>query len=109
MDETTRGLEALLKRSKDGRYVLRLYTAGITPQSMRAIENVQRICDTHLRGRVELTVVDLYQQSGSAEDQQVIAAPTLVKSLPLPVRRLIGDMSDSGKVLLALDLAPDKE
>ena len=107
MDNTIRALEKLITRSKDERYVLRLYTAGITPQSTRAIENVKAICDTYLSGRYDLTVIDLYQQPGAAEDQQVIAAPTLVKSLPLPVRRLIGDLSDSSKVLLALDLAPD--
>lgn len=108
MDDTIRSLEKLIAKSKDGRYVLRLYTAGMTPHSTRALENVKAICDTYLSGRYELTVIDLSQQPHLGEGQQVIAAPTLVKALPPPMRRLIGDLSDSKKVLLALDLAPDE-
>jgi circadian clock protein KaiB len=107
MDATIRGLENLLERSKSGKYVLRLYAAGITAQSTRAIENLKAICDRYLKDRYELTIVDLYQQPEQALDQQVIAAPTLVKSAPLPRRRLIGDLSDTGRVLLALGIDPE--
>jgi circadian clock protein KaiB len=107
MSDTIQRLESLLARSRDGKYVLRLYAAGITPQSTRAIENLTAICDTYLKDRYELTVIDLYQQPELAHDEQVIAAPTLVKSLPLPFRRLIGDLSDTNSVLLALGIDPN--
>lgn len=86
------------------RYVLKLYVTGSTPRSIRAIENIKRICEERLRGRYDLQVIDLYQQPGLAAGEQIIAAPTLVKSLPLPLRRLVGDMSDEGRVLVGLDL-----
>ena len=107
MKDTTRRLEELLAQSNDGKYVLQLYAAGLTPQSRRAIENLKAICDTHLPGRYELTIVDIYQQPDRAHEEQVIAAPTLVKTAPLPLRRLIGDLSDTGRVLLALGLRSD--
>jgi circadian clock protein KaiB len=108
MTAPAKRLEALLARSRDGKYVLRLYAAGITRQSARAIENVKAICETYLKDRYELTIVDLYQQPEHAQEQQVIAAPTLVKSAPLPVRRLIGDLSDTHHVLLALGIDDDE-
>ena len=77
---------------------------GATPQSMRAIANVKRLCEEHLRGRYELEVVDLYQQPQLAQGEQIMAAPTLVKKLPLPLRRIIGDMSKTERVLVGLDL-----
>lgn len=86
------------------RYVLRLYVAGITPRAGRAIENVRSICDEHLAGRYDLEVVDIYQQPVVAKGEQIIAASTLVKQLPLPLRRVIGDMSDTDRVLLGLDI-----
>ncbi|MFO7737658.1 MAG: circadian clock KaiB family protein [Desulfatiglandaceae bacterium] len=85
-------------------YVLRLYVTGLTPRSTLAIANVRKICDEHLAGRYELEVIDLYQQPGLAKGEQIIAAPTLIKTLPLPLRRLIGDMSDTEKVLTGMDL-----
>lgn len=85
-------------------YVLRLYVTGLTPRSTLAIANVRKICDEHLAGRYELEVIDLYQQPGLAKGEQIIAAPTLIKTLPLPLRRLIGDMSDPEKVLKGMDL-----
>ena len=89
------------------RYKLRLYVAGNTAKSQRAIANLQRICDTHLPGRVELEVIDIYQDIQQLmNDEHVVATPMLVKSLPLPLRRLIGDLSDEGRVLMALDLDP---
>lgn len=88
----------------DPTYVLRLYVTGRTPRSGRAIANLKRICEQFLRGRYKLDVVDLYQQPELAKDQQIIAAPTLVKELPEPVRRILGDMSDENRVLAGLDV-----
>jgi circadian clock protein KaiB len=87
-------------------YVLRLYVTGMTPKSVRAIVNVKRICEEHLRGRYELDIIDIYQQPKLARGEQIIAVPTLIKKLPKPLRLLIGDMSDDARVLLGLDLVP---
>ena len=86
------------------RYVLRLYVTGMTPRSAQAIKNLQAICDEYLDGRYELDVIDIYQQPDLTRGEQIIAAPTLIKTLPLPIRRLVGDMSDRERVLLGLDL-----
>jgi circadian clock protein KaiB len=83
---------------------LRLYVAGVTPNSVRAIANLKRICEEHLQGHYTLEVIDLYQQPELAEGEQIIAAPTLIKQLPLPLRRVIGDMSNQERVLVGLDL-----
>jgi circadian clock protein KaiB len=91
---------------ENGKYVLRLYVAGSTPQSSRAIANLKRICEAHLKDRYDLTVVDLYEQRERARDDQIMVAPTLVRQSPLPVRRLIGDLSQTERVLAALDLPP---
>lgn len=85
-------------------YRLRLFVAGSTVRSRQAIENLRRICREQLDGDVDLEVVDIYQQPELAERYQVIAAPTLVKLLPLPVRRIIGDLSETERVLRGLDL-----
>jgi circadian clock protein KaiB len=87
-------------------YVLRLYVTGFTPRSTLAIANVRKICDEHLADRYELEVIDLYQQPGLAKEEQIVAAPTLIKTLPLPLRRIIGDMSNTEKVLTGMDLKP---
>ena len=89
---------------RPGTYVLNLYVTGITPRSQRAIQSIRKLCEEHLPGGYELRVVDLYQQPGAAREQQIVAAPTLVKKLPLPLRKIIGDMSDPGRVLVALGL-----
>ena len=86
------------------RYVLRLYVTGITPRSMQAVANIRKICEEHLQGRYDLEVVDIYKQPTLAEGEQIIAAPTLIKKLPLPLRRFIGDMSNTDRILLGLDL-----
>ena len=91
---------------RDGKYVLRLYVAGSTPKSSQAITNLKAICETHLKGRYDLTVVDLYAQRELALEDQIVVAPTLVRHLPLPVRRMIGDLSQTDRVLAALDLPP---
>jgi circadian clock protein KaiB len=88
------------------RYRLRLYVAGMTPRSARAIANIKEICEVHLKGLYDLQVIDLYQQPMLAEGDQIIAVPTLIKKLPLPLRRLIGDLSDRERVLIGLDLKP---
>jgi len=85
-------------------YVLRLYVTGMTPRSERAVRNLQAICDEYLEGRYDLDVIDIYQQPILTKGEQIVAAPTLIKKLPLPMRRIIGDMSDRERVLLGLDL-----
>jgi circadian clock protein KaiB len=89
---------------RESDYVLRLYVAGATPQSTRAISNLKRVCNQYLRGRHHLKVVDIYQQPHLAKNEQILAAPTLIKHLPPPFRRLIGDMSDEKRLLIGLDL-----
>jgi circadian clock protein KaiB len=86
------------------RYVLRLFVTGMTPRSARAVKNLRAICDAHLEGRYDLEVVDIYQQPVLTKGEQIIAAPTLIKKLPLPMRRIIGDMSNREHVLMGLDL-----
>lgn len=86
-------------------YILRLYVTGRSSNSARAVANVKRICDAHLHGRCDLRIIDLYQQPHLARGQQIIAAPTLVKEQPLPLKRIVGDMSDERRVLFGLDLA----
>ena len=90
--------------TKTEKYVLRLYVTGMTPKSTRAISNLKKICEEHLGGRYDLQVIDIYQQPTLAKGEQIIAAPTLIKKLPLPLRRLIGDMSNTEKILLGLDM-----
>ncbi len=85
-------------------YVLRLYVTGATPHSMRAIINIRTICEEHLQGRYDLEIIDIVQDSTLAEGEQIIAAPTLIKKLPLPLRRFIGDMSKTERIILGLDL-----
>lgn len=85
-------------------YILRLYITGTTLQSTRAILNIRKICEEHLEGRYELEVVDISEYPTLAIGEQIIAAPTLIKRLPLPLRRFIGDMSQTERILLGLDL-----
>lgn len=89
----------------EAHYVLRLYITGTTPHSTRAIVNIRKICEDHLHGRYELEVVDISLKPALAKGEQIIAAPTLIKKLPLPLRRFIGDMSHTEKILLGLDLS----
>jgi circadian clock protein KaiB len=87
-------------------WLLRLYVAGQTPNSVMAIENIKRICEEFLKGRYILEVVDIYQQPVLAKGDQIIAVPTLIKKLPLPLRKFIGDMSATERILVGLDLRP---
>jgi len=91
---------------RPARYLLRLYVTGTTGRSVHAIQNVKRVCDEHLAGRYKLEVIDLYKNLPLARLDEVIAAPTLVKREPLPLRRLIGDMSDESRVLAGLGIRP---
>ena len=85
-------------------YSLRLYITGQTPRSAGSVQNLKNVCDQYLAGHFELEVIDIYQQPELAQKAQIIAAPTLVKSLPLPLRRLVGDLSNRRRVLMGLDL-----
>ncbi len=89
-----------------GKYVLKLYVTGHTPQSRRAISNLHRLCETELKDQYEMRVIDVLEHPQLAENERIIATPTLIKNLPPPLRRIIGDLSDTGRVLLGLDLAP---
>jgi circadian clock protein KaiB len=90
----------------DGHYKLRLFVTGSTPRSTRAIANMRKICEENLSGRYDLEVVDVYENPDATRELQVIATPTLVKILPEPLRRIIGDLSDKEKVLAGLNLTP---
>ncbi len=105
---TTRKAAAAGAPAKAERYVLRLYVTGLTPKSVRAIENTRRVCEEHLQGRYTLEIVDIYQRPALTAGEQIVAAPTLIRQLPLPLRRLVGDMSNEEKVLLGLDLRPKR-
>lgn len=94
----------IAKNRKNSTYVLRLYVTGVTARSRRAIVNLDSICRKHLQGRYDLEVIDINQKPALASDEQIIAAPTLIKKLPLPMRRIIGDLSDQEAVLFGLDL-----
>ena len=87
-------------------YRLRLFVAGSSQRSLRTIASLRRLCDRYLEGAVDVEVIDIYQQPELAERDQVVAAPTLVKLHPLPVRRIIGDLSDEDRVLRGLGVAP---
>ena len=89
---------------KAEKYFLRLYITGHTPRSLRSVENLRKLCERYLKGRYDLEVIDIYQQPALAKEGQIIAAPTVIKSLPLPLRRLVGDFSDTSRVILGLDL-----
>jgi circadian clock protein KaiB len=89
-------------------YVLRLFVAGSTTRSVRAIANLRRICEEHLKGRYELEIIDVYQNPELAKQVQIFAAPTLIKELPLPLRQFVGDLGDTEKVILGLAIDPKK-
>ena len=90
------------------RYKLRLFVTGSTPRSARAIANMRRICEENLHGRYDLEVVDVYENPDATRELQIVATPTLVKLLPEPLRRIIGDLSDQERVLAGLNLTPVK-
>jgi circadian clock protein KaiB len=104
--DVTAEYEAALEQRKNDRYMLRLYVAGNNFRSQMAVENVKKICEEFLKGRYELEVVDIYQDHSKNPVDLVLAAPTLIKKLPLPLRKVIGDMTRKEKVLIGLDLVP---
>jgi circadian clock protein KaiB len=101
-------LEKSIREEKRQKYVLKLYITGATPRSIKAIMNIRKICEEHLKGRYELEIIDIFQQPVLAKGEQIIAAPTLIKKVPLPLRRFIGDMSDTERILIGMDLKPKK-
>lgn len=105
MDMTTRKqFENALKKRKPKKYVLHLYVAGLSPRSQKAIDNIKKICVGHLRGRYDLKIQDIYKNPIFAKNGQILGVPTLIKELPLPLRRFVGDMSNTEKLLAGLDL-----
>ncbi len=104
--DVTEEFERALEQKKTEHYVLRLYIAGNNLRSQVAVENVKKICEENLKGRYDLEIIDIYQDRTKNPVDLVLAAPTLIKSLPLPLRRVIGDMTLKEKVLVGLDLVP---
>jgi circadian clock protein KaiB len=102
-------LSAAIAAAPAEHFVLRLFVSGLSARSRRAIDNIKRLCEAHLAGRYELQIIDIYQQPELAKDQQLIAAPTLIKKLPLPLRKLVGDMRDPARVLIMLGITATDE
>ena len=97
-------MEQSSSHSLQAKYVLRLYINGSTLKSTLAVKNIKQVCEQHLNGRYDLEIIDIRLQANLARDEQIVAVPTLIKRLPRPLRRLIGDLSDLNKVLFGLDL-----
>ena len=91
-----------------GRWDLRLYTAGQSPKSLAALANLKKVCDEHLAGRYSIEVIDLLKNPRLAKDDQIVAIPTLVRKLPEPLRRIVGDLSDTERTLVGLQLRERK-
>jgi circadian clock protein KaiB len=102
--DSTAAFEEALAKTVDGKYVLRLYVAGMGPKSTQAIDNIKRICEEYLPDKYQLEVIDIYQYPIFAKDGQIVAAPTLIKELPPPLRKLIGSMANTERVLVGMDL-----
>ena len=107
--DSTEEFEKSIEANRTEKYVLRLYVTGMTPKSIKAIENIRKICEENLQGRYELEVIDIYQKPDFAKREEIIAAPTLIKKLQLPLRKFIGDMSNTEKILVGLNLVSKKE
>jgi circadian clock protein KaiB len=104
LGDVTVEYDQALEQKKTAHYVLRLYIAGNNPRSQLAVENVKKICEESLKGRYNLEIIDIYQDQTKNTADIILAAPTLIKKLPLPLRRVIGDMTIKEKVLVGLDL-----
>ncbi len=104
LNEAAKKFEKALLVTSDDKYVLRLYVAGMSPKSIQAIENIKKVCEENMPGRYQLDIIDIYQQPIFAKEGQIVAAPTLIKELPLPISKLVGDMSNKERVLVGLDL-----
>ena len=103
---TTEAFEEAIKGGalKRAKYILRLYVTGSTGRSLKAVYNLRKICDEHLSDEYELEVIDIYKDPDAAREAQIVAAPTLVKRLPLPIRKFVGDLSNTQKILVGLDI-----
>ena len=106
MASTTGNREANAQENDAEKYILRLYVAGQSPKCLKAFANLQEICETHLKGSYQIEVIDLLESPQLARGDQILAIPTLVRKLPEPIRRIIGDLSDTERVLVGLDLRP---
>ena len=104
MSRTTKAVEEALTAKGAGEFVLRLYVAGATPRSRQALMRARHLCDIELKGHCKLEVIDVYQQPILARDGKIVATPTLVKEFPKPVRRLIGDLTNTARLFVGLDL-----
>lgn len=105
-DNLMANFEQAIAELEQQHYCLRLYIAGTTPRSTRALQRIKSICETYLQGRYNLEVIDVYQSSEQMHLDNIVAIPTLIKQLPLPLQRMIGDLSDTEKVLFGLDIVP---
>jgi circadian clock protein KaiB len=105
-DDWTKSFEDAIANQDQQQYYLRLYVAGTTPRSIQALENLKLLCENYLQGRYKLEVIDVYQSAQQTGADNVVAIPTLIKQLPLPLRRMIGNLSNTEKVLLGLDVVP---
>jgi circadian clock protein KaiB len=105
VDQTLKEFEKLVVRLASPSYVFRLYVSGTTSRSTLAIANVRRICEQYLMGRYDLEVIDIYQQPAATRQAQIIAVPTLIKEVPFPPQRFVGDMSDTERIVVALNLS----
>jgi circadian clock protein KaiB len=105
-DYLMENFEQTIAELENQHYYLRLYIAGTTPRSIRALQRIKSICETYLQGRYELEVIDVYQSSEQLQLDNIVVIPTLIKQLPLPLQRMIGDLSDTEKVLFGLDIVP---
>lgn len=107
IEKTSTGeFEEAISKREQSEFVLRLFVTGMTPKSTRAIANLKKVCEDYLDGRYDLKVININQQPNLAREEQIIGTPTLIKQLPLPFRKLVGDMSDTEKVLIGIDLKP---
>ena len=102
--DDAKAFEDALSAEPATRYHLRLFVAGTTPRSARAIQNIRAICEDNLQGRYDLEVVDIYQHPEQINPEQIVVIPTLVKERPLPLRKMIGDLSNKEQVLIGLDI-----
>ncbi|MCE5333546.1 MAG: circadian clock KaiB family protein [Desulfobacteraceae bacterium] len=105
-DNAAKGPERAAGEIRAGTYVFQLYVSGITPKSLQAIENIKALCEEHLRGRYELQIIDVYRNPEQTRDARIVAAPTLIKQLPAPLRRFVGNLADKEHILFKLDLIP---
>ena len=105
-DEVKEFEEALSRQASAERYVLSLFVTGSTPKSLRAIQNMRALCEERLHDRYKLKVIDIYQHPEHIKAEQIVVTPTLIKKLPLPLRKLIGDLSNKDRLLLGLDVVP---